>query len=780
MTTSREWLPKPSRQVSEEIQNAFRNGWVQQRLMEMNLFDAKSANAFIDPTLYIPTDPTQLPDLEKGAQRIKKAIQNHEAIGIWGDFDVDGQTSTTLLVQALRKLGADPRYHIPNRDKESHGIRLPYLQEFVTDPIHLLITCDTGVSEHESVDYANSLGIDVIITDHHSLSETLPNAFAVINPQRLEDGHPLKTLAGVGTAYKLVERLLQLFDRENEKEELLDLVALGTIADVAVLNPENHFLVQRGIKKIRENSRLLLKEILIKKEVDPEFLNETHISFYIAPLLNALGRLDDAQPIIEHFLSNDLQKTRVYANTLDNLNEKRKWITEQITDAAVSLIERDQTIQDLDTIVLHHPDWHPGVLGIVASRLVETYLKPTILLTGQPGQGIRGSGRSVEGINIIQAIRELASVLSHYGGHAMAAGLSLKYENLDTFKREFNRAVHQQFIQKDIPRHLMIEGYLELDKVSLDFVHELEVLAPFGPGNPPFIFASNNVNINKTSVFGKGKKHLRFSTIDENNISLDLLWWQGANKAIPDSVVDIVFQLGRSVYKGKEQLQIEVIDLRPAESTREELRTSGQKLEVLDFRSKDYDLEKLAKEYDDLVVWAEGLSDSANNLHRSRVQLRPAKTLVVHTCPPNLQEMAKAWRIVNPQIMILGNHLPEKDSINALIQMVIGMLKFTEKHNGGAFDLYRAAAASGQGSKTIRAVLGYLSAKGEILIKEHPDAGISISFGGSKDPSKVKQYENHLRFLLQEAIYFRKWYQTTPSSVLMNEIFDLFSVSKGR
>lgn len=773
-----DWKQKITREVPEEIEKIYSNKWVQQRLVDLKLTNSKSAAAFINPSLYTPASPIELPDLEKGALRIQKAILNNEMIGIWGDFDVDGQTSTTLLVQAFRILGVNPRYHIPNRDKESHGIRMQNLKEFVSVPLNLLITCDTGVSEHASIEFANNIDVDVIITDHHSLPETLPNAFAIINPQRLPNGHTLNKLAGVGTAYKLMEYVFQLFNCEDQKEHLLDLVALGTIADIAEIDPENHFLVQCGLEKLKRTDRLLLKEIFSKKEINPNLINETHISFSIAPLLNALGRLDDATPVVEHFLTSDLQKARIFANILDNLNEKRKLITEQITEAAMAILARDELEQKQNAIVLHHPDWHPGVLGIVASQLVETFKKPTILLTGYPDQGIRGSGRSVDGVNIFEAIRESEQILSHFGGHAMAAGISLRIENLALFKKEFNFSIQKQLSKKEISYEFLVDGFLDLDQITVDMVNQLNILAPFGPGNPQFIFASKNININKSSTFGKSRNHIRFSVSDSNNISMDLLWWKGANKSIPDSKVDIIYRPGKNTYKGKDQLQIEIIEMRPSEEALKEIHAASQKLEIIDLRSKEINFDEIIKSYPDIVVWAEGLSEIKKLPIENRINLQPANSLFIFSCPPSLLDIAKAWKIVNPQILILGKMIPEMDSMNSLLKAISGMINLAVNRRAGVFDIYRAAAATGHRVKTIIAILRYLHLRGKISIKEHPNTEFTISFGGIEDITQASLYENYLRFLIQETISFRKWYQKVDTSRLMGEILELFSTNK--
>jgi len=775
MNSLKEWAKKQFPAIPKEIEEVFPNKWVQQRFAELNFRNLESAKAFIDPAYYQSTDPCDLPDLEKAAVRIQIAICNNESIGIWGDFDVDGQTSTTLLVQALRHLGANPRFHIPDRDKESHGIRIQNLQTFILNPIKLLITCDTGISEHDSIDFCNLEGIDVVITDHHALPAVLPNAFAIVNPQRLLDDHPLKPLAGVGTAYKLVEYLFKLFNKEADLHIFLDLVALGTIADVAILNPENHYLVQKGIEKIRSGSRLLIKEVLQKKEINPESFNETSISFVIAPLLNALGRLDNAEPIVENFLSTNIQETRIFSNILDNLNEKRKLITDQITDAALVTI-RKQRIDSGNSIILYNTDWHPGVLGIVANRLVDVFNQPVILLTGSVDKLVRGSGRSIEGVNLIEAISKSSQILNHYGGHAMAAGLSLSYENLETFKKEFNRSVQQQLSEKNISLDFVVDGYIEINQISMDFINELEILSPFGPGNPRFVFGCKNAIINKTVTFGKNKQHIKFITTDENNIPVELLWWQGANQTLPDSNIDIAFRPGKIINKGMEQIQLEIVKIRPTDEFIKKVKSESKQLEIFDLRNENpKNLEKVLQTPNSFI-WAEDLEKQDLFSFDNRLNLRPAENLIVYTCPPELVEIAKVWKSVNPKSLYLCNILPATTSINSLLLKVSGMVKLSITQRSGVFEEDRVAAATGQRLKTIRIVLSYLEAMGKIIIKDHPDTNLILTYGDAKKNSQLAiLYEKQLRVLFQETYYFRKWYQKINPTELMDEIVELFS-----
>ena len=298
----RQWLEPLSVPTPEAPQTLAGEGLhplVAQVLARRGLVDAAAVRAFLDPACYVPASPFDLPGMEAAVARIGSALRRQEVIGVWGDFDVDGQTSTTLLVEALRHLGADVRYHIPVRERESHGVTIPYLSQFLDDGVQLVVTCDTGITANEAVAYARQRGVDVIITDHHSLPEQLPEALALVNPQFLAPGHPLGALPGVGVAYKLVEALYQRRGDPEACARYLDLVALGIVADVALQTGDTRYLLQRGLSALRQTQRLGLLALFEMAELSPAGLSEEHIGFMIGPRLNALGRLSDANPIVD-------------------------------------------------------------------------------------------------------------------------------------------------------------------------------------------------------------------------------------------------------------------------------------------------------------------------------------------------------------------------------------------------------------------------------------------------------------------------------------------------
>ncbi len=557
---------------------------VAETLARRGLLTPEAAYGFLDPNAYHPASPFDLPDMDRAVERIRRAIRDHELIGIWGDFDVDGQTSTSLLVSALRDLGGDVIHHIPHRQNEGHGVNLPHLQQMIDDGAQLIVTCDTGIAAHEAVDYAQARGIDVIVTDHHNLTKTLPSAYAAINPKRLPEGHPLHELPGVGVAYKLVEALA------GEQPNLLDLVALGIVADVALQVRDTRYLLQRGLKKLRTTERFGLQAVLELAKIDPAQLTEAHIGFSLAPRLNALGRLEDASLAVDLLTTHDREQARMLAQRLEGLNAQRKLLSDQVYGAAAAQIEQDRSLLDAPVLILTNPQWHGGVLGIVANRLVEEFSRPVILLVLTEEQQAHGSARSVEGVDITAALTANAHLLTTFGGHTMAAGLSLPAENISPLRRGLARVITLPTREPT----LEIGGYVTLPEVTLDLIADLERLAPFGAGNPPLILAAHDLTIRSHSGIGRSGDHTGMTVVDQAGSSQRVIWWQSGD--LPSGRIDLAFSARAVDYKGEHQLQIEWIDARPAEGV---IQVSEPTISIVDYRTEPGRLSTLT----DIPIW---------------------------------------------------------------------------------------------------------------------------------------------------------------------------------
>ncbi len=524
--------------------------WVAQLLAQRGVDTPEKAIPFLDPGQYQPAPPSALLGVDAAAALILAAVQQRQHLLVWGDFDVDGQTSTALLVTALRTLAGDDRvrFHVPNRFEENHGIRLHKLQEKQSEgPIDLLLTCDTGIAETEAIGYARDQKIVVVVTDHHDLpaefqglapdrlwgidaaeagSASVRRANAIVNPKFLPEGDPLRTLPGVGVAYKLVQRLFALAGHSGEEERLLDLVALGIVADVAEQVNDARYLLQRGLERLRTTTRVGLLALMQISQVDASQLTAESIGFQLGPRMNALGRLEDATVAVELLSTRDPIRAGQLANQLERLNQERRRLTSQIASSADTLIEQDPSLLEFNALVLAHPAWHAGVVGIVASRLVELYGKPVVLLRMPPGELARGSARSVQGVDIGAAIAACSHLLAAHGGHPGAAGLSLKPENIAVFRQELSRQVELHRDPVTQPG-LQIDLTVRLDELSLEVASQLARLAPFGQGNPLPRLATGGVVVVGDRRMGAEGTHRKLRIRQEEGPVRDLLWFGG-------------------------------------------------------------------------------------------------------------------------------------------------------------------------------------------------------------------------------------------------------------
>ena len=442
-----------------------------------------AAQAFLDPAYYQPAPAGELPGVDLAVERILTHIRRHERICVWGDFDVDGQTATTLLVQLLKAMGADVTFHIPIREMEGHGVNVPQLKEVIASGSRLLLTCDTGISAQVAIDHATSSGIETVITDHHDLPQSLPNATAVVNPKMLPPDHPLAALSGVGVAFKLAEALIKEGQVAFAASDLLDLVAIGLVGDVALLQKDTRYLVQQGLAALRTTRRLGLQLLMESADLVPANLTEEHIGFSLAPRLNALGRLGDANPAVELLTTSNPSRARVLAAQLENYNLQRQLLASQVTRAAEAQLKADPALLDAPILIVGHASWPGGIVGLAAARLVERYGKPAIVLSMPPGGPVHGSARSVEDFHITQAISAQADLLIAYGGHPMAAGLSLLPENLPAFKNRLMKTAGRMVTTSQKEPSLELLAWLTLPELTLDLASMLEPLAPFGAGN---------------------------------------------------------------------------------------------------------------------------------------------------------------------------------------------------------------------------------------------------------------------------------------------------------
>lgn len=754
------WIEPEPITIPEDFRRAIGgHPLVAETLWRRGFRTVETAQAFMDPDAYQPTSPDELPDARIAYELITKAINNRERILIWGDFDVDGQTSTTVLVEGLRGLGADVRYHIPIRAKESHGITTEVLQEYLDEGFDLLITCDTGITEHDNIQTVKEAGIPIVLTDHHTLGETLPPADAVVNPQRLPEDHPLRTLPGVGVVCKLMEGLYSYLEEPFDSGPFYELAALGIVADVALLHGDTRWLLQKGLTHLRHTERLGLQTLFTNAKINPKQLKETHIGFQIAPRLNAVGRLSDANPIVEFLTTTDPGRARVIGSKIEALNAQRQMITRQVAQAAEKILQDSPDDRHAPAIVLHYPDWPGGVVGIVANRLVEHFHKPAILLTGT--DPFHGSARSVEGINITQAIGSQSELLLGYGGHPMAAGMALSPENYTKFKRGLFQAVEDQAKTVEYIAEIEINQTITLSEINFDLISEIERLAPFGAGNPPLNFLIRDLEYVSATEIGQTGDHRKLIAKDQLGDQQQFIWWNGASEPLPPNEFDLLCQLSQSDYRGTAQINAEWMDSRPVEAGK--VKKPKHKLEWVDMRMKPAPislLKGILEKESDVQLWAE-FNSPVGMPSVTRQELTASEVLVIWTTPPSQSLLSGVIRQVKPQKVIVFGVDPGLEDWKAFIRVIAGLVKYTLSKQAGETTLPALASACAAEVGSALAALRYWEAKGAF------DVSVQDNFLHFSQPvtnaniENLEIYEKMLKILLGETKAFRHFFNST-------------------
>lgn len=716
---------------------------------------------WLDPAAYTPAGPTELPDLEQAAERLLLALERGERICVWGDFDVDGQTATSVLVEALTALGGNVSYHIPVRASESHGVRREYLAKEIEAGAQVVLTCDTGVTAHEALEWAEGQGVAVLVTDHHELGETLPKVSAVVNPRRLAAGHSLGALPGVGVAWQLVAHLAERTGHTGLAEHMLDLTALGIVADLATLTGDTRYLLQRGLVALRSTERVGLRALYAAAELsDLNSLTEETIGFQLAPRLNAIGRLGDANPMVELLTTADDLRAADLAGQLEALNLRRKLYTDQVYRAALAQLEANPNLADLPTIVLLGEGWPGGVLGLAASRLVGHYQRPVVLLAVGKDGVARGSARSVEGVHITAAIRTQAALLAGFGGHPMAAGLAVPVAQFDAFRKGLNAAVLAQL--ESAARTvsvLAVDADLPLSEATLATAEALNVLAPFGPGNPAPVLVARDVAIHSTDTLGRTGEHLRVTVVDGAGVTYPVLFWQGAGTPLPKTRFDLAYALRATTFKGERQAQITWLDVAATAESPLVLTPTKHTLALIDRRGAADPLAMLKADrdaYPAAQVWAEAADGLAAVDAHPRHALTPSETLLVWTLPPAPGVWAEVLQAVSPQRVVVYGQPPAVQEARAVLERLAALVNYAVNRREGVAEIARLAGALALTEDAVRAGLLVLQAQGAFVVTFAGEVA-QVGRGAGSVSADREEVEAVFRAVLREITAYRQY-----------------------
>ncbi len=545
-------------QVNSLIEKYKLNSILAKILVNKGITEKEDIDLFVNPTRKDFYDPFLMPDMEITVNRILKAIEDKEKIIIYGDYDADGITSTTVLKNFLEERGLEVGTYIPNRLDEGYGLNKNAIKSIYDQGYRLIITVDCGISGTEEIEYANSLGIETLITDHHEPTEVLPNALAVVDAKRKDNKYPFNQLAGVGVVFKLIQAIsIKLNLEEKEFLKYLDIVCIGTISDIVPLVDENRVIAKLGLKLIAQTKNIGLKALL--EVIGFSNIDSSAISFGVAPRINACGRMGNEKVALDLFLSKDYAEAKKLAIRLNEYNIERQTIEKQIFDEAVQKVEANE--KDKTCVIVGSKGWHHGIIGIVASKITDMYFKPSILVCFEDGEG-KGSGRSIPGFDLHEALMKCEKHLEKFGGHSMAVGVTLKESEFESFKNELEEYAKENEIDKIQPV-IKIDSELSLKDVSIDSVKSLSMLEPYGEANKMPLFLFKNLKINSIRALSEGK-HLKL-TLKEDNYMINAIGFnmgELSEKYLLDDKVDIVGNLDINVYNGNENVQIILKDIR--------------------------------------------------------------------------------------------------------------------------------------------------------------------------------------------------------------------------
>lgn len=523
------------------------------------------AKSFFRPTIDLLHDPFLMKDMDKGTERLAAAVRNGEKVVVYGDYDVDGTTGTACLYSFLKEFGVEVDYYIPHRFKEGYGINPEGIQYAMDIGATLIVSVDCGITAIEETIFAKQNGIDLVICDHHTVGDSIPEAYAVLDPKRPDCTYPFDGLSGAGVGFKLIQGTLSVLGLPSIlAHKYLDLVAISIASDIVPIIDENRVLMRAGLQMINNNPRIGIKALLDHIKVDPTTVDTSKIVFSIGPRINAAGRMGDATAAVKLMISETLVEAKASAYELEAVNLRRRDTDSQTMKEAMEMIDRDYDMEQTSTIVLHSADWHLGVIGIVASRLVDMYHRPAIMLSTVDGQ-VKGSARSIKGFNIYDALKRCDDLLEQFGGHEFAAGMTLPQENLSEFRRRMNDLAFLDLSENSFEPELSIDCKLDLAIVDMKFWKLLNQFEPFGPHNLRPLFVSEGVDIvGEPTIVGNG--HLKMRVKQEGSVIFDAIGFNMHEhmpllRSNPDKKVSVAYALEENNWNGRRTIQMRLKDI---------------------------------------------------------------------------------------------------------------------------------------------------------------------------------------------------------------------------
>ena len=762
MYISKEWIVKDKTNVKEPL--------LKRLLALRGITTEEELHDFLNPLEITITHPNAFCDMSNAADRIMTAIENKEKILVYGDFDADGVTSTSLLLRTLKELGADVDYYIPDRENDGHGLNTKALVKIMTTKKpKLFITCDCGISNIEEVKFIKSFQRDIIITDHHEAPEILPEALAIINPkapfsldERLTASqiNSLTALAGVGVAFKLAQALLERANKLEFIYEILPFVAVGTIADVVPLIGENRYFVLKGLELISNGKHYGIKRLLESAGYNLDNgITAEQIAFGVAPRINASGRLDTVEAALKLMISDNKQEIEVSLITLENFNKVRQELTSQTYEEALEMLKTKENYKNV--IILFNPGWHIGIIGIVASKLVETFYKPVFLMTySEETKQVRCSARSVEEVPLYDMISNISDLLDGFGGHTMAAGLSFSTEKtaFENVANALAKTIDEYLDGKELKPILHADLELTPEEVDINLVNDISRLEPFGAGNPSPIFIMKNLQIKQKKLMGANKDHLKLTVQSGDNIFDCIRWSQGDIALANGDYIDIAFSPQINEFNGNINIQLILKDIHSEFLKAAEIPS----VKIYDHRKKTNIL-NMVEEYvsgckNNIAVFAEDKSiienlkpyPSLSSKIVSRLNISKCDGLMFFDYPADERLFNKIIEKAAPAAIHYMKYDNNKFDTAKILKTFTGMMKYTVNNKNGEFNIPGCAAFLSISETIVRTLLELFADSGIITADGLEEDICSIAFLEQQiHDSNIKNSEKYNELLLQ-------------------------------
>ena len=734
---------------------------VKRLLISRGIKSEEEIEEFLNPLGMQLTSPNAFTDMEKTVERLSRAVDNGETIVIYGDFDADGVTSTSVLYKTLKFLGANVHYYIPNREDEGHGFDKQALIKLMTTVRpKVIISVDCGISDVDAVKFINSFKtIDVIITDHHEAPEELPEAYAIVNPKApnaLDESLSAKQieyltyLAGCGVAFKVAQALLAKYEKTEFIYDILPFVAVGTVADVVPLLGENRYFVTKGLELISRGKHYGLQRLLESAGFDiTKGITSENIAFGIAPRINASGRLDTVEAALKVLISDNPQEIEMAVTTLNELNKVRQTLCQEIFEQADKMVQKEGNKNP--AIVLYSDQWHIGIIGIVASKLVEKYYKPVFLMSYvKEKDQFRCSARSIEGVPLHDVLNANSELFDGFGGHKLAAGLSFTGEKIpfEVVKKALNETVKEYVANKDLKPFVKIDLILEEQDISVDLVEEISQLEPFGASNPSPIFAMNNLRIMQKRTMGSDNSHLRL-TVSGGTQELTAIWWKKGDATLSSGdILDLAFHPQINEFNGNTSVQLIVDDVH-SDALQEEEIVPISTYKIYDHREKTGILSNvndyIKNSKLNIRVFAESryILDTVKSYPEisaktfTRQDIPTCDAVMFFDYPSDKQTLDLILEKSQPKSLHFMNYEPKVLDEQEFLKTFTGMLKFASHSNDGKVELIRCSSFLGKSVKVFEMLLDLYEQVGFIRILDKNSAFYTIEFLGVDDVSKV-------------------------------------------